>query len=535
MRRSKSAKGSRKRRGGGTAASFAVSSQRNMRPKVKTTRSGQKAGLTLNGGKISGVVEVTPSLQILSSANNVPGNILALIPIHAQTIAPGTRLSDIAAMYDQYVFEKIWFELDCATNYMENGTLLGFVEANATDIIGAVNTQVGNLTEWVDHGSAQIHPIAKGVLTFPRRGDYMKKISRGPKGGMYINSVIPTSGGAALSVMDCFQGQFCLMIHNKINTQGGQVLNYPVDLGALRVHFTLKLREAAERQQDAGAADEHLSSATTPVTNPLGWSGSITEQSTMQIGSTLGFSSRFVSNSYRISLPVGSYFILLWVDYSATGSADWFWMTNTSVQSDLLLIDYGNTSAKLSQASGTSQMAWVECRINSGGEFNIFVSSGTSTGWTLSGYAKCTILAMPSGITTLMKSKDLELRSLAWIDHQKKQDTTSDVLRAVRAELGLEVKKSDTESKLQRKYEVILKERAAVKEAEQRRFAIEEKKHKEEDKWLLDDIEDTPRAFESHRRESHFAAPRLRILQDDEKSDRGKTSREPPRASSLKS
>lgn len=548
-------KGTFKRKGkqGGTAVSFAVSSQRGMRPKVKTLRVGQRAGLTLNGGSISGVCEITPSLQIAASGNNKAGNILALIPIHAQTIAPGTRLSDIAAMYDQYVFDKIWFELDCASNYIESGTLLGFVEANATDVIGAVNTQVGSITEWVDHGSAQIHPIAKGVLTFPRKGSYMKRISKGPKGGYYINTVIPTTSANSLSVSDCFQGQFCLMIHNPINTQGGQALNYPVDLGALRVHFTMKLREAAERAEYAGAADEHYSTSTSGgLANPMNWTAVVTQQSTLQVGSSLGLQSAVSGgNLYGFQLPVGSYFVFLTVNYAATGAADLIWTYYNTAQPGLTMIDNSTTTAKLSQGPGQNQTAFFTFKISTPGFYYIFKQTGTATGWTLQGYSKIYIMAMPNAINSLLKSKDLELRSLAWIDHQEKQDTTSDVLRAVRAELGLEQKKSTSEDKLQRKYQAILKERAYLAERQAKRFAIEEKEQKrkidcwdaEEDDW--DDpyhcapdckCPDCSWMRRQSKDPSTFGrAPALRIVQDDEKSDRGKGPREQPRASSLKS
>lgn len=453
------------------------------RPSAASVRGNKltTTGLTMRGGTVSGVTEISANIQILSG-QNVAGQIIALIPLHPQLIAPGTRLADIAAMYDQYVFSKVQFELDPTLPFAVGGRLLGFVERDATDPIGAAGTAVGNVAEWMDHGSAIDHPVQGGSgqsrLIFPRRSRYMYQIGKGPVGGYYLNKLAVNGSTTSTDINNCYQGQFCLMIHTPLNTEGGQALSFPIPLGPLRVRWTLKFREAAERSQGQSGADKHYSNEGSPSTqtNPYGWSTTLTKQSTLLSWSTLGLQTRITTGSTTVirgvtstqvsmtgAFPIGFYAVFMTVDWSASGASSVSFRSSanpTSIwaaQTGVTWLDYDETYPQLSSGGLQSMSCMLQFEVTVPGELVLAYVTGSTTGWILDGYASMHIVTLPASATSLLKHPNLTLRGLAFQDHVAKQGSGRALAAQIRQELGLP-QKEEKDSRLELAWKRILQD-----------------------------------------------------------------------------
>jgi len=520
-------------------------------------------GLTMNGGTVTGVTEISPNLSLANSGQNVAGQILALIPLHPQLIAPGTRLSDVAAMYDQYVFSSIKFELDPSLPYSCGGRIIGFVERDATDPIGQMGTAVGNVQEWMDHGSTVDHPIQGGAgqakLQFPRQGKYMYKIAKGPVGGYYLNKLAVNGSTTSTDINNCYQGQFVMMLHTPINSEGGQALSYPLPLGPLRVHWTLKFREAAERSQGQGGIDKHLGlngAGGWTAYNVLQQTATLTKQQSLLSWSTLGIQTRCPSvgtvirgyttaagNTPVVSgnFPIGFYYVAISADFAASGASQWLLdpashpSNPASAQTGVTWIDY-NWAQAATSATNVNDASWLQFEVTVPGELLLFTGAGNSSSWTNGNYASLVIVSIPASATSLLKHPNLTLRSLAFQKHVAKAGSGQALAAQIRQELGLPPKEEKDDT-LEQAWKRILQDETKQDERNVRAhkpidsWDSEEKK---EDAWDEPDDEAFEDSYYSVRKKVELA-PFKRVREEDEKSDRGKAPREQPRASSLKS
>jgi len=509
-------------------------------------------GLTMSGGTVKGVTEISSNLTIPNSGSNVAGQILALIPLHPQLIAPGTRLSDVAAMYDQYVFSSIKFELDPSLPYACGGRLLGFVERDATDPIGSVGTAVGNVQEWMDHGSCVDRPVQGGAgqarLEFPRQGKYMYRIGKGPVGGYYLNKLAVSGSTTSTDINNCYQGQFVLMLHTPVNTEGGQALSYPVPLGPLRVHWTLKFREAAERSQGQSGVDKHLITNGSGATiNPLNWTSTLTKQLSLQSWSTLGAQTRLITsgtvrgftlsstNALTASLNVGFYEAHLIVDYSTSGAADWAYHSAAdgsaygSTQTGVTWIDWGTQLAKLS-SSNVEQGAFLQFEVLTPGELVLFASGGTSTSWIIDNYASLFIYSIPASAITLLKHPNLQMRSLAFQKHAAKAGTGQALAAQIRQELGLPPKEEKDDS-LEQAWQRILQDEAKQDLRNSRAHKpVDKWDSKEDDDWDEMEYQHAPPTMRRAWHEPESPTPSVKSEREERKKPASQS-----RVSSLKS
>lgn len=521
-----------------------------VRPRYSTTRGNKLTtrGLTMKGGTVSGVTEISSNLQ-LQSGQNVAGQVIALVPLHPQLIAPGTRLADIAAMYDQYVFSSVQFELDPTLPYAVGGRLLGFVERDATDPIGAQGTAVGNVAEWMDHGSAIDHPIQGGSgqarLIFPRKGRYMYQIGKGPVGGYYLNKLAVSGSSTSTDINNCYQGQFCLMLHTTLNTEGGQALQFPIPLGPLRVRWTLKFREAAERNQGQSGGDKHLTTTGGSLSNPMNWTNTLTKQISMlswssigiqtrQLGSTTTIRGASFANGYlTANFPVGFYQIMLDVNYVTSGAANYQWIAGPQVgnignQTGVVWIDYNSTLPQLSvtPGNGISQTCWAQFEVITPGELVIAGATGSSSGWVIDSYAVFEIFSLPGSATSLLKHPNLLMRSLAFQNHVAKSGSGKAMADLIRQELGLPPKE-EKDGRLELAWMRILQDEQ--RQDERNATAHIPREPKGRDEW--DTPEEDPDDWdEPQTLHFDFSKCRTKISESDEKKGPGTS-----RPSSLKS
>jgi hypothetical protein len=209
-------------------------------------------------------------------------------------------------------------------------------------------------------------------------------------------------------------------------------------------------------------------------------------------------------------------------------------------QTDFQLISKDTTmSSILFSTANVHSLFWIHFRIVGPGTattpylFNLMAQTGAVTGWTaVTSYLQ--IIAMPNSMITYLTHKDHGIRSLAWtrlrdgID--KKEQLKSEVREALK-EYGIERKEKPGEDFVQKRIEErhqlllqapeLKRQKALVREEKKRPLTPEDDPDQEwDEKEFLD-------------KRYTFTGQKLRIMQDDEKSDRTKPADK--RASSLKS
>jgi len=411
------------------------------------------AGLTMKGGVISGVTEITSDLQ-LTSAQNVAGTMLYQSAIHPLLLAPGSRFADIAAMYDQYVFESFQVTLGSDIPFTLNGMIGGGVERDPGDPLPAAGT-VGALDvpKYMEHSNFHAESIAnKRGLRFPKDPRAVKKSGKGPTSGFFFNRLPATNN----DLTTLFQGQIAIFVHTAISADTATI-SFPISLGPLTLRWKVRMKEAAEKNQVVGNADYH-NTASGAVTNPLNWSAAVTKQSSIAAWSTLGVDTMATGGIMYAQLPPGYYMALLTVNYSATGAADWGWNASASATDYTVISSVnGATFTKLS-GGAMSQNAWVHFKVTGAGTnaatglFALFQSTGTSTGWTYSS-GQFHLIAMPIGENTFLLHRDPTIRSLAFC----RTRDGADAKEALRKQVAEELKAYGIERKEKKGEDVHLK------------------------------------------------------------------------------
>jgi len=179
-------------------------------------------------------------------------------------------------------------------------------------------------------------------------------------------------------------------------------------------------------------------------------------------GSTMELATGGSSGSLYAVLPMGLWDCRLFFQVSAAGSAVYYWQASTTAQTNftILLNDKVVTTAStvanfaaylrvnITGPPSTFSLNGIPC-------FKIFVSSGTATGWTIQD-ARIWIRPVPSGMTTLLTHRNLNVRGLAWV-HAREQmsgraQLASQVAQALKAH-GVETKDpaADADKKLHKR------------------------------------------------------------------------------------
>jgi len=525
-----------------------VGATRALLPKMLKMKT--NAGLNMRGGTISGVTEITPDLQ-LTSALNVAGTVLYSTALHPLLLAPGSRFADIAAMYDQYCFESLSITLASDLPYTINGMIGGGLERDPGDPIAAAGGTI-DVTKYMEHSNFHAESVSnKRGVRFPKDPKAVAKAGRGSTSGMFFNRL----PAAANDLTTLFQGQLVIFIHSALSTDTNSALNYPFSLGPLTLRWRIRMKEAAEKNTMVGNADYHSQSSSPSTANPLNWSASFVKQPTLQSWSTLILPTMCTSSQIWAQLPVGYYYASLTTSYTSTGAGDYAWQPYLTAATGLNLIAASPTSpttysTKLS-STASYYTSWIHFQVTGPGTnaipgaFELFTAFGTATGW-VAASAQLHLVAMPVGESTYLAHKDPTIRSLAWArlrdGADRKQQAKRDVEEALK-EYGIERKERKGECKytkqIEERHSELLKAPELKRQTRSRLDELEdfvvERERKERKRPFTpeDDLDQEWDEKEFLNKRYTFTGQKLRIMQDDEKSDRTKPADK--RASSLKS
>lgn len=405
------------------------------RPKL--LRMNMNAGLTMKGGVISGVTEITPDLRIDATAASA-GYVLATVPLNPLAIAPGTRLADFAALYDMFVFEECQLCLEPDLPYTDSIMLGGGFEADATDALPEVG-QFINVPKYMEHSNFHAETLLRASTSpakFPRDRSAVRLSGKGPRGGFFYNRA-----PANQDLNEVQQGWIIVFVHT---ADQGTLSGSNLSLGPLTMRWKLRFRDAAERNQYEAQEDYHLSTGPPPdIRNPLKWSGTDALQSTLQSSSTLeipgkvGTSSSTTGQVY-LQLPQGCWDIRMWVSYDVLGSGSV--EIDAITPSGCVLLNNDTSLCNSFASTNTTLMAFIRLKVpndmsSSQAVLNLIY---TATASYHSNYAGLVIHPAPISAIAY-KHPDLQLRSSAWLAHTT-QNRMQRLLREELQKMGHEIK-----------------------------------------------------------------------------------------------
>jgi hypothetical protein len=369
-----------------------------------------KAGLTMKGGTISGVTEITPDL-VIDTGSATSGYVLAVLPLNALAIAPGTRLSDFAALFDQFIFDEAQVILEPDVPYTDSIMLGGGFESDPADALPSVGGFI-NVKKYMDHQNFHAESLLKSTRAgarFPRNSKAVAKSGRGPRGGMFYNRIPST----AVELSTVQQGWIVVFVHT---ADQGTFQNSEMHLGPLLLKWRLRLREASERNQYEGQEDLHEVLATGTPSAPFGWNNVFSLQPSLDASSTLEIPVCQSGGSLRFQLPLGLFEVRINIGFATVGAAGYEIDAGTNATyMDILNSDTGIVNSSIS--AGTSLIAWARVRVKNTSAINPYLSMAlacsSTTGYTMA-YASARISPIPTGALTFTHS-DLRLRSAAWL------------------------------------------------------------------------------------------------------------------------
>jgi hypothetical protein len=439
-----------------------------------------EAGLTMKGGIISGVTEITPDLQVDFSVAKA-GYVLAVLPLNALAIAPGTRLSDFAALFDLFCFLEAQLILEPDVPYTDSLMIGGGFESDSTDALPAVGGNI-NIKKYMDHYNFHAESLLKSSRAgarFPRNAKSVARSGGGPRGGMFYNRV----PGTATDITTVQQGWLVIFVHT---VDQGTLSGGAMSLGPLLLKWKIKLREASERQQYEGQEDLHEITQTgtgAATLNPFSWTSARELQSTLDPSSTLEIETEWSGGSaLRFFLPAGIFEVRLNVGFTTLGASGQEWDASCNAgYGKVLNSDTGLVNSSI--ASGTTLIAWARISVTNPTfatapflTMNNPVSS--TTGYQLA-YASCRISPIPGGATTFVHS-DLRLRGAAWLACRPADKVAAMVREQLRL-LGHEAKEEKKDVSEWKYY--LVRRNAERKEQKAARFALRT--------WETDPEEDT--------------------------------------------
>lgn len=162
------------------------------------------------------------------------------------------------------------------------------------------------------------------------------------------------------------------------------------------------------------------------------------------------------------NLNAGYYMAFLNVDMATTGAGSIYYTSlcvggsGPSGQTGFTAIDFNYGNAPLS-GSNYSLYSFAQFQVTVPGPIALFSVSGSVAGWAIDGYASLFIVNLPDNATSLLVSRDLTLRSLAFSRLQKEAGTGKFLAEQIRQELGLP-KKIDDEDALETQWKAYLKQ-----------------------------------------------------------------------------
>jgi len=413
------------------------------------------AGLTMKGGVISGVTEITPDL-VVSPGDDVAGTVLVTLPLSALAIAPGSRFADFAVNYDQFIFEEAQLCLEPDLPYTDSIMLAGGFESDSLDTVPAPGgiLDVKKFMEHANFHAESLLKTTKNGARFPRDPRAVVKSGRGPRGGMFYNR-LPSSSSTDLNTTQ--QGWFIIFVHT---ADQGTLSGSGISLGPLLLRWRVRFREAAERNEYEGQEDFHTVNGVGFVRDPFSW-GATNEfliQPTLTATSTLEFrTGQENSGNYYIGaeLPVGVFDIYIFVEMAATGAADFHYEPVTTAQANIALLDYDWTLAPLSHATAVTLAAYLRVQVTGPPVtntiwgvkcFRLFWSTGNTTGWTYNAIARLRISPVPVNALSL-RHPDHRIRGRAWAKMHSEQK--SDVKLSQQVALALKRHGVDVEDPME--------------------------------------------------------------------------------------
>jgi len=387
------------------------------------------AGLTMKGGVISGVTELTPDL-IVNASEDIAGTVLITLPINALAIAPGSRFSNFAVNYDEMLFLECQVCIEPDMPYTDSIMIAGGLEHDPLDDIPAPGGIV-DVAKYMEHENFHAESLLKSTkagAAFPKDKRAVVKGGKGPKSGMYYNR-LPSATTELTTVQ---QGTIIIFVHT---ADQGTLAGGDLHLGPVLLKWKCKFREAAERNEHVASEDSHLQVSPNSVTDPLNWvNKGVTLQSTIQVGSTMELATGANTGSIGAVLPIGIWDIRIWFFCSGAGSGAFGWVVEGAGTNSEILTQGQITGIASNVAN---QAAYVRLKVTgppvddsiSGVPvFLLFNSSGTATGWTYSN-AKMWITPVPGAMTSLLMHRNLKVRGLAWV-HAREQASKSAQLAA---------------------------------------------------------------------------------------------------------
>jgi hypothetical protein len=419
----------------------------------------------MKGGVISGVTEINPDLQVDFSVAKA-GYVLAVIPLNALAVAPGTRLSDFAGLYDLFAFLEAQLILEPDIPYTDSVMIGGGFEADSGDNLPPVGGFI-NVKRYMDQAHFHAESLLKSSRAgarFPRTSTEVARSGKGPRGGMFYNRLPST----AVELSTVQQGWLVLFVHT---ADQGTLSDQTMSLGPLLLKWKLRLRDASERQQYEGQEDLHENSGTGggPL-NPLGWTGSFALQSTLASSSTLEVPTRQSGAEMHFQLPIGLFEIRINIGYATLGATGMEIdpIANTAY-CDNLNSDTGLVNSAI--PGGTTLIGWQRVRVKnpnaSSPYVRLQVATSSTTGF-VAGYSSCTIRPLPTNSLTYLHP-DLRLRGAAWLACRPEGRVASLVREQLKA-LGHEVKEEKEEPKEWQYY--LARKNAERKEQKAARFSL---------------------------------------------------------------
>jgi len=256
-----------------------------------------------------------------------------------------------------------------------------------------------------------------------------------------------------------YQGQLVIFIHTALNTASGADVPNNQSLGPLTLHWKIRMKEAAEKNQNVGNADQHNQPTSPSAANPLGWGTTSALQSTIASWSTLQFPSRFGNTGYYVTMPIGVFEFTMAVYFTTAPTADTYFDYVGDVAGIKSLNSGATHPGATNSVNNNVQFVWVRLSCSVPGEYQIFHIHGTGGGGTYTA-AQFGIRVMPESDTTLLKHRDHIIRSLAHAKLHNSMTSATLVKKEIRSALqraglpGAEEEKEDPiVAKIQRRLE----------------------------------------------------------------------------------
>jgi len=435
-------------------ASAVIGATRAQLPKL--LKMGTSAGLTMKGGWISGHTEIVPDLQ-LTSAANVAGTVLYQTAVHPLLMAPGSRFADLASNYDLYEMLELQVTLGSDIPFTLNGMIGGGFERDPGDPLPAVGG-ILDVPKYMEHQNFHAESIAnKRGLRFPQSNKSVNS-TKGPFSGMFFNR-LPATGNDITSL---YQGQLIVFVHTALSADTAAI-TFPISLGPLTLKWKCRFKEAAEKNNLIGNADQWRVNVVSPIGNAPNWTTGLTKQANMTPWSTLGTVSNWDGGTnFSFTLPIGYYTLRSCILYGTTGAADFYYTPYTTVQSGLTLLDK-SSAINMTRVSQTNQfqLFYVDFVVTNPGTYILFFAGGNATGWAIAGggsTVQILLAAMPIGENTFLQSKDHVMRSLAQARFREESKVESQVSKAVSAEFAKRGMLCE-EKKVENKYDKLIERR----------------------------------------------------------------------------